>query len=334
MNTDVTNMKLRSLPLLLAVSAIAFAQDGGLLIQRTPSDGMLTIFGSQEGEDALLSCKLEKGNELVSDIAWLHKGTDDEEWSEVEGESSESLNPRSLMEDEGYQEREFQCQIGSETADFMVKVNGTLGGSGKKSHKHFRVIKFHKSYEIADGEDFVQECDLELRDDADVPASQIGYKWYKWTETNDYSFQPKVDEGKPNCSLSVQGATKWLEITGNEKADGDLEVHIQLLTPSTVKIEDARRDDRRGYKCIAYNISDESICSESVFFLRVKDKMAVLYPSVGIVAEVVVLLIIIFACEKAKGSSNSGSGSDNDDEYNGNAVRSGGVESNVRHRRA
>ena len=39
---------------------------------------------------------------------------------------------RSLMEDEGYQEREFQCQIGSETADFMVKVNGTLGGSGKK----------------------------------------------------------------------------------------------------------------------------------------------------------------------------------------------------------
>ena len=97
------------------------------------------------------------------------------------------------MEDEGYQEREFQCQIGSETADFMVKVNGTLGGSGKKSHKHFRVVKFHKSYEIADGEDFVQECDLELRDDADVPASQIGYKWYKWTETNDYSFQPKVD---------------------------------------------------------------------------------------------------------------------------------------------
>ena len=69
----------------------------------------------------------------------------------------------------------------------------------------------------------------------------------------------QVDEGKPNCSLSHQGATKWLEITGKEKLDGDLEVHIQLLTPSTVKIEDARRDDRRGYKCIAYNISDESI---------------------------------------------------------------------------
>lgn len=68
-----------------------------------------------------------------------------------------------------------------------------------------------------------------------------------------------------------------------------------------------------------------------MFFLRVKDKMAVLYPSVGIVAEVVVLLIIIFACEKAKGSSGSGSGSDNDDEYNGNAVRSG--DSGVRHRR-
>ena len=68
--------------------------------------------------------------------------------------------------------------------------------------------------------------------------------------------------------------------------------------------------------------------SESMFFLRVKDKMAALYPSVGIVVELIVLVVIIFACEKAKGPSSSG---EDDDEYNGNAV--GRSDSSVRHRR-
>jgi len=306
---------------------------------------MLTLSSAVDPGDpeAVISCNLEKGTELVRDnIAWLQKAKDDDEWEEVEGETDTSLNPRSLMEEFGDAEHEFRCQIGSETADFVVKVNGTLTGSagdgaegGAKKHKGFRVQRFEKSYDVADGEDFVKKCVLEMRDDADMAEDQIGYKWYKWSETNDYSFQPKIDAGKPNCSLSVQSGTNWIEITGNEKLAGDLEVHIQLLTPSTVKIEDARRDDRRGYKCIAYNKTDESTCSEGVFFLRVKDKMAVLYPSIGIVAEVVVLLVIIFACEKAKGSSGgggSGSGSDNDDEYNGNAVS--GRDSGVRHRRA
>jgi len=49
---------------------------------------------------------------------------------------------------------------------------------------------------------------------------------------------------------------------------------------------------------------------------------------VGIVVELIVLVdvVVIFACEKAKGPSGSG---DNDDEYNGNAVG----RSDSRHRR-
>jgi len=311
---------------------IAAAQEEGLSIKRTPSDGVLTILAKPENADdtPVLTCKLEKGQELVSDIRWLHKDKDDDDWSQVEGESGESLNPRSIMEVEQDQDHLFRCQIGEDTADFTVKVNGTL--TKAKKHRGFKVIKFEKSYEVFDGEDFHRECLLEMRDDEDLDKNAIAYKWYKWTHQNDYSFQPKEEEGKPNCTLSFQEGSNWKEITGEEKLENALEVHIQLLNPFTMKIEDARRDiDRRGFKCIAYNVSDESVCSESVFFLRVKDKLAVLYPSVGIVAEVVVLLIIIFACEKAKGSGSSGSGDrDDDDEYNGNAIRS---DSSVRHRR-
>jgi len=297
-------------------------------IAQTPEGGVLTIMAKANAGDPppLLSCKL-KGNELVS---WKHKDDDAEEWSDLVQESGESLNPRPTMEKEKTQEHQFRCEIGEDTADFTVKINGTLGS---KKHKHFRVLKFDKSYEVTEGQDFKRLCEVDLRDDENMNNSLISYKWYKWTEKNDQSFQPKEDEGKPNCRVSNQTGSKWVEITDPEMIDG--EIHIQRLMinnkPSKIKIDDANRDDRRGYKCIVYNENDESICSESAFFLRVKDKFAVLYPSVGILAEIVVLLIIIFACEKAKGSGTSGSGSGgDDDEYNGNALRS---DSSVRHRR-
>ena len=55
------------------------------------------------------------------------------------------------------------------------------------------------------------------------------------------------------------------------------------------------RSDRRGFKCVAFNTSDSDSCSEGVGFVRVKDKYAALWPFLGIVAEVVVLLTIILA---------------------------------------
>ena len=55
----------------------------------------------------------------------------------------------------------------------------------------------------------------------------------------------------------------------------------------------AFRTDRRGFKCIAFNVTDYDSCSEGVGFVRVKEKYAALWPFLGIVAEVVVLLTVI-----------------------------------------
>jgi len=299
----------------------------GLTITRTPADGKLTISDSKA--DAVLSCALEKGNSLVSDWQWLHKDKGDQEWEVVENVSGKSLSPRNILDDKEEEgEHEFRCQMGSDFADFVVHMNGTADSeSVTKRHRRFRVQKFELSYAVDDGEDFVKKCDVDFRDDA-LTKDQIGYKWFKWTETNDFTFNPKAEHTKTNCDITQQNSN-WIEITGKEKEGADdLEVHFQIFQDHTLKIEDARMQDRRGFKCIAYNKSSESVCSESMFFLRVKDKMAALYPSVGIVVELIVLVVIIFACEKAKGPSSSG---DDDDEYNGNAV--GRSDSSVRHRR-
>merc|ERR1712150_76778 len=105
----------------------------------------------------------------------------------------------------------------------------------------------------------------------------------------------------------------------SEVPPGQFEPHIMMINSSGLKdqnwgfkLEDAVYDDRRAYKCVVYNISQPQNCSESAFFLRVKDKYAALWPFVGIVEEF------------------------DDDGPNGNGVQQSGAagNSNVRQRRS
>lgn len=65
----------------------------------------------------------------------------------------------------------------------------------------------------------------------------------------------------------------------------------------TLIIYDLQFSDRGDYTCVATN----SVNSTSMTVLvRVKDKLAALWPFLGIVAEVVILCIIIFICEKRR----------------------------------
>ena len=134
--------------------------------------------------------------------------------------------------------------------------------------------------------------------------------------------------------------TKW-ELLKTSGEPDEIEPHIKMLSKDEqkewgFKIENAVNDDRRGYKCVVYNISQPANCSEAIFFLRVKDKYAALWPFIGIVAEVVVLCIIIFVCEHGRNSKNEFE----DEGINGNGVGMGGGQqsvpgenSSIRHRR-
>ena len=101
-------------------------------------------------------------------------------------------------------------------------------------------------------------------------------------------------------------------------------------TPKKVlKIEDANRQtDRRAFKCVAFHREARGNCSESAFFVRVRDKYAALWPFLGIVSEVVVICLVIFICERRRASTAKDDLDDNDDEMNGAHGVQGGQSGN------
>lgn len=91
-----------------------------------------------------------------------------------------------------------------------------------------------------------------------------------------------------------------------------------------LKIEDANRTtDRRAFKCVVFHREARNNCSESAFFVRVRDKYAALWPFLGIVSEVVVICLIIFVCERRRVNSAKDVIDDDDDEFNGSGGRVG-----------
>jgi len=79
---------------------------------------------------------------------------------------------------------------------------------------------------------------------------------------------------------------------------------------SELTIDNAQMEDRAVYVCRAFAkesendedlICDESPnCEEVSTLLRVKDPLAAIWPFIGIVAEVVILCLVIFFCERRK----------------------------------
>ena len=236
-------------------------------VQRTPEDGILKLYDPDAG--STLKC-VRSGAEdlLVSDTRWYIVHQDDEEDLNV---SSGTVDVSKHLEEVEEDSRSvvFRCRIGAEDyAEFRVLRS-------KPIKRSFRVKKFKQSYDVDIQMDEEFTCDIVNRTgplEDILPDLKI--KWYKWKVEEDFSYRPNSEEAaensaKENCTEEYLHPN-WIEITGDEIEEGDLEPHIKIFENQRVlKIEDARYSDRRGYKCVAFNISSPEKCSESSFFVRV-----------------------------------------------------------------
>ncbi|GIX88992.1 hypothetical protein CEXT_679871 [Caerostris extrusa] len=113
-----------------------------------------------------------------------------------------------------------------------------------------------------------------------------------------------VVEGSPlEIYCNAKGAPmpyiKWF-IGEQEVYDGDKRVKLEDhdgLKRGKLLIDEADFDDRNHYTCEAYNQLDSV---NTTVFIRVKGKLAALWPFLGICAEVAILCSIIFVYERRR----------------------------------
>lgn len=107
------------------------------------------------------------------------------------------------------------------------------------------------------------------------------------------------------CNVQSHPFSSVIWKKDNETLKKDATNRVFLNENRTLIIFDLQFSDKGDYTCVATN----SVNSTSMpVLVRVKDKLAALWPFLGIVAEVVILCIIIFICEKRRSK-------DMEDEY-------------------
>jgi len=251
----------------------------------------------------------------------------------------------------------FRCLSADDFADFHVDAGNSERSAGgftdfpldaensersqlKQPKLSFKVKRFEHSYSITEADDFIRICEVvsrsalkmedSLEDGLGRLKEDLNVRWYKWSEPDDMSYFPDEEDGhrESNCTSESMDGTKWTLMTTSKVKEGQVEPHIKMLKKEGgkkewgFKLEDVINDDRRGYKCVVYNISQPANCSQSVFFLRVKNKYAALWPVIGIVAEVVIVCAVIYICERRCNSKD-----ESEEMLNGNGIVVGGKQS-------
>jgi len=293
----------------LVVVNLIIVSAGGVLAQDLQLEGDLT----REPENGLVNknqvMKCLQNGEVPEGLQW-YKIKDDEE----ELITSDGSDYKATLSDVIY-----RCKLDEENfADFAIEI---------APGPEFRVEKFPKSIYVVEQEDLKVECDIVKQNNSEIDLfTDIKVKWYKYSKIgDDTSFLDSVG----NCSDEFQTKLGWVEIVTNPN---EAEPHYNTLPGEIdgtknfknkfLKVEDANRtEDRRAFKCVAFLQDDLKVCSESVFFVRVRDKYAALWPFLGIVAEVIVICIVIFICERRRAANAKEDMDEDEDDAQNNGKR-------------
>jgi len=167
--------------------------------------------------------------------------------------------------------------------------------------------------------------------------NNVIFRWFKRTEGDEEAaLTPICGVENDNCLTAEEPQPEEVKDKKATTTAKPFMERISITTgeeegylTSTLTIDNAQYDDRDVYVChlisaehkddLEYDCSAD-FCDETESLLRVKDPLAALWPFVGIVAEVVVLCLVIFICERRKKDEDKDDL--DDDRYTGNNVSS------------
>lgn len=246
------------------------SQDASLTPSPAPSAAAAAVVATPDlilGKNssiALLECRLVPSGDEVVARSWLHNG------SKIHGDWAPSnyMNHtvRSLLEAGAYTCL-FSSKHNSWNATVLVKAAPQFDAvsGGKKDHK--------KEHKKDHKKDHKKERKL---------SAYIGHK------------------AVISCHLAFQGfpasTWTWFKLSADKKTLtplGDAESESGTRTQRVIAA--VSREDEGEYLCVASN--DAGSTNDTVTF-KVHDLRDAVWPFLGIAAEVVVLIVIIFACEK------------------------------------
>eukprot|EP00092_Neocalanus_flemingeri_P013460 GFUD01014514.1.p1 GENE.GFUD01014514.1~~GFUD01014514.1.p1 ORF type:complete len:280 (+),score=66.75 GFUD01014514.1:109-948(+) len=173
-----------------------------------------------------------------------------------------------------------------------------------KVERKFRLSRMAKSYTITEGSstgDMIK-CSFKQED------RELLFVWLSKPVSDEESARPVcVKSSEKLCPATreynehLDNLAKRVTITEGQDEDGQF---------SILSINDTVPEDRRIYICKAVdktatdkeikNCEESNECDEVETILRVKDKLVALWPALGILTEVILILIITCAFEKTK----------------------------------
>lgn len=180
---------------------------------------------------------------------------------------------------------------------------------------------------------------------------EVVFRWYKREEDSEEGSQktpicgvendgcPSVEEENEDAPETQESKKEGVATTTTPKPFIQrLSIEREELegehpaTSSILKIENAQMEDRAVYIChvIAVELKDKdesqynctketTLCHSEETLMRVKDPLAALWPFAGIVAEVVILCLVIFVCERRRKGAEE---QEEDEGYKGNNISS------------